>query len=105
MADFGDKILRPDRSLALAFGGLAALTAAIGIGLFVSTPILPVMLGTLGWSKSDAVLVASANLLGYFVGALLAGRPFAVARPRPWLVTALMISAVSTVAMALPSDI
>jgi predicted MFS family arabinose efflux permease len=105
MADFGDKILRPDRSLALAFGGLAAMTAAIGIGRFVYTPILPVMLGTLGWSKSDAGLVASANLLGYFVGALLAGRPFAVARPRPWLVTALMISAVSTVAMALPSDI
>jgi len=105
MADFGDKILRPDRSLALAFGGLAAMTAAIGIGRFVYTPILPAMLSTLGWSKSDAGLVASANLLGYFVGALLAGRPFAVARPRPWLVTALMISAVSTVAMALPSDI
>ena len=105
MADFGDKILRPDRSLALAFGGLAAMTAAIGIGRFAYTPILPAMLSTLGWSKSDAGLVASANLLGYFVGALLAGRPFAVARPRPWLVTALMISAVSTVAMALPSDI
>jgi predicted MFS family arabinose efflux permease len=97
--------MQTDRSAALAFGGLAAMTAAIGIGRFVYTPILPVMLGALGWSKSNAGLVASANLLGYFVGALLAGSPFAVARPRPWLVTALMISAVSTVAMALPSDI
>jgi predicted MFS family arabinose efflux permease len=105
MTDFGDKIPRPDRSLALAFGGLAAMTAAIGIGRFVYTPILPAMLGALGWSKSDAGQVASANLLGYFVGALLAGRPFAVARPRPWLLTALTISAVSTAAMALPSDI
>jgi predicted MFS family arabinose efflux permease len=96
--------MRTDRSAALAFGGLAAMTAAIGIGRFVYTPILPAMLGALGWSKSDAGLVASANLLGYFIGALLAGRPFVIARPRPWLLTALTISAVSTAAMAVPSD-
>jgi predicted MFS family arabinose efflux permease len=100
-----NNIMQHDRSLALAFGGLAAMTAALGIGRFVYTPILPAMLGALGWSKSDAGLVASANLLGYFIGALLAGRPFAVARPRPWLLAALTISAVSTAAMALPSDI
>jgi predicted MFS family arabinose efflux permease len=105
MTDSGEKIFQPDRSLALAFGGLAAMTAAIGIGRFVYTPILPALLSALGWSKSDAGLVASANLLGYFIGALLAGRPFVIARPRPWLLTALTISAVSTAAMALPSDI
>lgn len=96
--------MQTDRSTALAFGGLAAMTATIGIGRFVYTPILPAMLAALGWSKSDAGLVASANLLGYFIGALLAGRPFVIARPRPWLLTALTISAVSTTAMALPSD-
>jgi predicted MFS family arabinose efflux permease len=97
--------MQHDRSVALAFGGLAAMTAALGIGRFVYTPILPAMLGALGWSKSDAGLVASANLLGYFIGALLAGRPFVVARPRAWLLAALAISAVSTAAMALPSDL
>jgi predicted MFS family arabinose efflux permease len=97
--------MQPDRSVALAFGGLAAMAAALGIGRFVYTPILPAMLSTLGWSKSDAGLVASANFFGYFIGALLAGRPFAVARPRPWLLTALTISALSTAAMALSSDI
>jgi MFS family permease len=96
--------MQTDRAAALAFGGLAAMTAAIGIGRFVYTPILPAMLSALGWSKSDAGLVASANLLGYFVGALLAGQPFVIARPRPWLLAALTISAVSTAAMALPSD-
>src|ERR1700721_232182 len=105
MADSSEKSFQPDRSLALAFGGLAAMTAAIGIGRFVYTPILPAMLSALGWSKSDAGLVASANLLGYFVGALLAGRPFVIALPRPWLLAALTISAVSTAAMALPSEI
>jgi predicted MFS family arabinose efflux permease len=97
--------MQHDRSVALAFGGLAAMAAAIGIGRFVYTPILPSMLGALGWSKSDAGLIASANFLGYFIGALLAGLPFAVARPRFWLLTALTISAVSTAAMAVPSSI
>ena len=81
------------------------MAAALGIGRFVYTPILPAMLGALGWSKSDAGLVASANFLGYFVGALLAGHPFVAARQRSWLLAALAISAASTAGMAAPSDI
>jgi predicted MFS family arabinose efflux permease len=99
------KFMQNDRSLALAFGGLAAMAAALGIGRFVYTPILPAMLTALSWSKSDAGLVASANFLGYLVGALLAARPWVAMRPRFWLLAALAISTVSTAAMALPSDI
>jgi len=91
--------------MALACGGLVALAAALGIGRFVYTPIFPVMFDALGWSKAEAGLVASANYLGYFVGALAASRPFASARPRFWLLAALVVSAISTGAMALPSEI
>src|ERR1700687_3967704 len=95
----------PGRSGAVACRGLAGLAAGLGLGRFVYPPILPAMLGALGWSKSDAGLVASANFLGYFVGALLAGHPFVAARQRSWLLAALAISAASTAAMAAPSDI
>jgi predicted MFS family arabinose efflux permease len=94
-----------DRSAALAFGGLAAMAAALGIGRFVYTPILPVMLTALGWSKSDAGIIASANFLGYLAGAMLASLPFAAARPRWWLLSALLVSSVTTAAMALSSNI
>ena len=49
-----------DRSITLAIGGLVALAAAMGIGRFVYTPILPVMADALGWTKADAGLVAAA---------------------------------------------
>jgi len=63
------------------------------------------MLTELGWTKSDAGVVASANFLGYLIGAMLASLPFAATRPRLWLLLALLVSAASTTAMALPSDI
>jgi predicted MFS family arabinose efflux permease len=97
--------MQPDRSAALAFGGLAAMAAAIGIGRFVYTPVLPVMLTALGWSKSDAGVIASANFLGYLIGAMLASLSFAAVRPRWWLLAALLVSSATTAAMALSSNI
>src|SRR5260370_35741621 len=97
--------MQPDRSVAVAFGGMVAMAAALGIGRFVYTPILPAMLGALGWSKSDAGLIASANFLGYLAGALIAARPFVAARPRAWLLAAPASSAVSTPALAAPPHI
>ena len=89
----------------LAFGGLLAMAAALGIGRFVFTPILPVMLEALGWSKVDAGLVASANFLGYLAGALVAGRQVFSSNPRRWLLIALVASAATTAGMAVPSQL
>lgn len=89
----------------LALGGLLSLAAAIGIGRFIYTPILPFMVEDLGLSKSEAGLIASANFLGYLLGALLAALPGIPGSRRAWLLAALAGSAITTGAMALTQSI
>jgi predicted MFS family arabinose efflux permease len=84
-----------------ALGGLIALAAALGIGRFVYTPILPAMITALGLGRSSAGLIASANFLGYLFGAVLAAWPNLGGSRRLWLVGCLAISAITTGAMGL----
>jgi predicted MFS family arabinose efflux permease len=90
--------------IALAVGGLVALAVAIGVGRFVYTPILPLMVDDLGMTKGAAGLLASANYAGYLVGALLAATPIVAGPRRRWLLAGLTVSALTTGAMALVSS-
>ena len=86
--------------LLLAIGGMLAMTAAMGIGRFVYTPILPMMVDQLDLSQSQAGLIASSNFLGYLLGAMIAATPLLNGSARKWLLTALVLSAVTTISMA-----
>jgi predicted MFS family arabinose efflux permease len=98
--------MTPGEALRLAIGGLLAMATALGIGRFVYTPILPSMIDALGWSKATAGLVASANYLGYLIGALAVGMPIFASSPRKWLFVGLAVSAISTAATGLlPNEI
>jgi predicted MFS family arabinose efflux permease len=92
----------PARSpIALAFGGLFALAAAMGIGRFVYTPILPFMTEALDLPAGDAGLIASANFLGYLAGALAGAARSLPGNPRVWFLGGLLVSALTSAAMAL----
>ncbi len=73
-----------------ALGGFLALACAMGIGRFAYTPVLPAMLAERALDLAGAGLVASANFVGYLVGALLASRgPFARQRASTVIASAL----------------
>ena len=85
----------------VALGGCLALAAAMGIGRFIYTPILPFMAEALELTKTEAGLIASANFLGYLLGALAAAGSHLRGDPRRWFLGALAASALTTAAMAL----
>lgn len=57
---------------ALSFSGFIALAVAMGIGRFAFTPMLPMMANDAGLGLSEGGWLASANYLGYLLGALTA---------------------------------
>src|SRR5258706_11152675 len=65
-------VLQPS-GFKIALAGLAALAVAMGVGRFAFTPLLPMMQQDAGLSVAGGGWLASANYLGYLVGALLGG--------------------------------
>jgi hypothetical protein len=59
-----------DQPLAVALAGMASLAAAMGIGRFAFTPLLPMMLHDGVVTLAGGSWLATANYLGYLVGAL-----------------------------------
>jgi MFS family permease len=81
--------LRPAQ---VAVAGLVALAVAMGIGRFAFTPLLPMMLADGVVDLPQASWLASANYLGYLVGAL-------ACTFQPWLFGKLGIRAVPNAPM------
>lgn len=83
----------------LVAAGACALVSAMAIGRFAYTPLLPYMQRDTGLSLVAAGYLASANFLGYLLGALLAIRIGPTRRDSAFLV-GLILSVLSTFAMA-----
>ncbi|WP_348537838.1 YbfB/YjiJ family MFS transporter [Nocardia brasiliensis] len=64
----------PRHSLVPAFAAAAGLAAAMGVGRFVYTPLLPIMVDAHRINAHDGAVIATANYAGYLFGALLLTR-------------------------------
>jgi predicted MFS family arabinose efflux permease len=95
-----------DRSLtSAACAGAIAMAVAMGFGRFSYTPILPAMMSGLAMSPADAGVIASANFIGYLVGAVVAGYGWAAGRERLVALSALAATAALLLAMGLTSSL
>ncbi|WP_082512261.1 MULTISPECIES: MFS transporter [unclassified Rhizobium] len=88
-----------------ALAGAIAMAVAMGFGRFSYTPILPGMMSGLDLSPADAGLIASANFIGYLVGAVAAGYGWAAGRERAVSLSALVATTVLLLAMGLTSSL
>lgn len=79
---------------------ILALAVGMGIGRFAFTPILPAMRDAFALSPAALGALASANYLGYFVGALAAAVPVPPRLHRAILQISLLVVVVSTALMA-----
>ena len=72
------------------------MASCLGVARFAYTPLLPAMANDFAWSFAQAGDVASANFVGYMVGAMLAAKVANGAQLRMWLALSLMASAATT---------
>jgi predicted MFS family arabinose efflux permease len=89
----------------LALGGLVAMAIGMGIGRFIFTPILPAMMSDLGLTPGDAGIIASANYVGYLLGAVIAGFGWASGIERPLVYLSLALSAALCFAMSISDGV
>ncbi|GAB2633601.1 YbfB/YjiJ family MFS transporter [Prescottella soli] len=95
----------PRHARATVVRAAAGLAAAMGVGRFVYTPLLPLMQEQTGISHSDTALVATANYLGYFLGAIALAVHPSGARSRTLFRSSIVALVASELVMVAVADV
>ncbi|MXN65752.1 YbfB/YjiJ family MFS transporter [Stappia sp. GBMRC 2046] len=95
----------PGSPVLLALAGFLALATAMGIGRFALTPILPFMIEGIPLSTADAGFIASANYLGYLIGALGASALPSFGDGRGWFFLGLVLTVLLAAGMGVSGDL
>ncbi len=82
-----------------AFSALCANLVGIGLARFAYTPLIPALISEHWFSPAQAAYLGAANLAGYLIGALFAGR-IGSARLVPWLRAMMLVATMSFFACA-----
>lgn len=85
--------------------GAVAMAVAMGLGRFYFTPILPAMMSGVPMGPAEAGYIASANYLGYLLGAVLAAYGWAEGIERRVALSGLLATALLLIAMSLTTNI
>ncbi len=80
--------------------GMLGLAAAMGIGRFAFTPLMPLMQAQSGLTLAQGGWLAAANYAGYFAGALLC----VLANPRPGAAARAGLAGVALFTLAMGAD-
>ena len=94
----------PARVRQVVVAGMLTMAVVMGIGRFAFTPILPAMRDAFGLSPTDLGALASANYLGYLIGALAAATPVALRWRRQIMQGGLVLVIAVTAGMALTTS-